>query len=401
MLYILFSNIDRDFSCDYIQQTGRILGEKHTVLVAYYQKPYSWMCLWKNPAKLYEIIGKWRNIITASKFGGGVYECEFISLLPFQHNYLIYRLNRILSRFELNILILIRRLVQRVREEVVLWIFHPTAEFFVGKMAEKTSIYDIVDYLEVLASEKENLHALEKKLLEKVDFVFANSGVLAETKKKMRYDIRVVPCGCNIENFPSGYQPKIKPKFLEKIQFPIAGFIGTLDYRIDYKLLKYLLEENPNYSFVFIGVVLDKSLKDIKGRHFSINAEIGKLKKYPNFYLLNNVAKDDLKDYLYFFTVGLIPYNVNYEVVKYCNPMKLYEYFAMGLPIVSIPIASIIKYRIPTLIFGQNVRKFNSSLKFLINNRDLRGNYRDNMREIVLLNSWKEKVNKIISFAKI
>ncbi len=396
MIYTLFANVEKDYLCDYIKQTGKILGEKNLVLVAYYLKPYSWLYLLKNPPVFYRIIKGWWQIVSTRK--SGVYDCEFISLLPFQHYYTIYKLNRRLTQWELKLLFFIRCFVQRIRESIILWVFYPTAEFFVGRLGEKVSLYDMVDSLEILTTEKDDLHKLEEKLLQKVDFVFSNSRLLAKTKEHIRKDIKIVPCGCAVDNFLPDHQPEEIPDALKNIKPPIIGFVGNIDYRMDWNLLEYLLMNNKKYSFILLGQIIEKTDR-ISGKKIPIIKSIEKLFKYPNFFLFPHVSKNELNDYYHYFNVGLIPYNIN--VVKFANPMKFYEYLAVGLPVVSVPIDAITGYDLPFLRFGYNNSDFNSKLKFIVGSMNSKENYKRLARKVASKNSWKEKVDKIISYIKI
>lgn len=422
-IYILFSNLEKGFLCDYIEQTAKILAKKNFIIVAYYTRPYALGDLIKDRRKLRRILKQWLKIVFSNQMG--IYECEFISLLPFQRFGFIYKINRRLTAIELRLILFLRKLFEKKNFRVILWIFNPTAEFFVNKLGEKISLYDCVDYLEEIKGGEEKIHHLENKLLKKVDWVFVISPVLREKIKKVRNDVKLVPCGCAIEVFPFRFKPKTKPLLLTKIAKPIVGFFGHLDYRLDYSLIEKLVKNNSDLSFVFIGRVLDKvpvityrqetdshnlnlELVTVKGLN-RVEADrdenskrrktgfyIKKLKRYSNFFLLPAIRKKEIKNYLYFFDIVLIPYQLKHKVVFYSNPMKFYEYLAMGKPVVSSPIPALLKYNLPIVKFAKEEQEFSAAIKFFINHPEIVNQYKRAARKIAQANRWEKKVDKIL-----
>lgn len=386
-LYILFSNIEKDFATDYIQQTAKILVRTNCVIVAYYTAPLAIGFLLRHPLTLLHIFSEWKQIITSKR--NAVYHCQFISLLPLQRIHHIYRINTKLTYIQLTILLQVRMLIGATRQKIILWIFHPTAHHFLGKLNERISLYDCVDYIEQLKEEKNNLSDLEQKLMQKVDHIFVNSAALAKTKKGM--NLTVVPCGCAVDEFRKKNSSKKSVGQLQNITKPIIGYIGHLDYRLDYDLIIYVLKRNPKISFVFIGKPLTKKSKE-KNKTIPIE----ELKKYSNFHLLHQVPKKEIKEYLLNFYVGIIPYDMDYKLVKYSNPMKFYEYMATGLPVVSMPIPSLQGYKLPTIQFAKDYEQFDRKLHYLLDHPELTTKYKKQEYLIAQKNSWEEKVRAIL-----
>jgi glycosyltransferase involved in cell wall biosynthesis len=57
----------------------------------------------------------------------------------------------------------------------------------------------------------------------------------------------------------------------------------------------------------------------------------------PNMHFLGRKPYADLPGYCKEFDVGLVPFKIN-ELTKAVNPIKLREYLAAGLPVVSTPL---------------------------------------------------------------
>jgi glycosyltransferase involved in cell wall biosynthesis len=116
-----------------------------------------------------------------------------------------------------------------------------------------------------------------------------------------------------------------------KIKKPILGFLGTIQYWIDFDLIRFIAFKNPGWSIVMIGPI---------GRL----AEIEKIKSLPNVYLLGRKPYQEVPNYVKAFDVCLNPYKID-EVSKSCSPLKLYEYLASGKPIVSVDMPEARKFK--------------------------------------------------------
>lgn len=78
----------------------------------------------------------------------------------------------------------------------------------------------------------------------------------------------------------------------------------------------------PETDFVLLGVILDKSIQK-------------KISVIPNIHFLGFRKYEVLSAYYYHFDAGLILYDMKRE--NDGDPLKLYEYLAVGTPVVSLP----------------------------------------------------------------
>jgi glycosyltransferase involved in cell wall biosynthesis len=68
--------------------------------------------------------------------------------------------------------------------------------------------------------------------------------------------------------------------------------------------------------------------------------DVSALARLPNVHLLGRRAYEDLPSYCKAFDVALMPFRVN-ELTRNANPLKVREYLAAGLPVVSTPIPEV------------------------------------------------------------
>jgi SAM-dependent methyltransferase/glycosyltransferase involved in cell wall biosynthesis len=207
----------------------------------------------------------------------------------------------------------------------VLWTYNPHSEGLVGKLGEKLAIYECVDELSAAKGlvRSEVVQELEGRLIKKVDVVIVTHENLYRSKESLAREIHLIPNGAEVEHFRKACLPGTPvADEMKSIPHPIVGFLGSIQYWIDFNLLRYLALEKGNWSFVLIGPI---------GRL----AQTSKIEKLPNVYLLGRKRYEDLPFYLKAFDVCLNPYVLD-ETAANCSPLKLYEYLATGKPVVSV-----------------------------------------------------------------
>src|SRR5438045_8807966 len=80
----------------------------------------------------------------------------------------------------------------------------------------------------------------------------------------------------------------------------------------------------PDWNFLLIGPVYDLSMRE-RGR---------RLLKRANVNWLGARTYESLPSYLHVFDVALIPFVIN-DITSATSPLKLYEYFAGGKPVIA------------------------------------------------------------------
>jgi glycosyltransferase involved in cell wall biosynthesis len=116
------------------------------------------------------------------------------------------------------------------------------------------------------------------------------------------------------------------PEDILAIPGPRLGFFGALeDYLVDFSLLERLARDLPDASVVLIGDAPDS---------------ISRFRGYPNVHFLGFRSYETIPAYGSAFDVALMPW-VDSPWIESSNPIKLKEYLALGLPVVSTPYAEV------------------------------------------------------------
>lgn len=187
----------------------------------------------------------------------------------------------------------------------------------------KTSKLVYYCYDEIAAANWCDKHGkrLEKRLTKQADIVVVTSSALLKSKVQLNPNTLLIKNGVDFDLFHQAYKMG-KVHANKKI-----GYIGSLDFRVDYDLLESLIRAKPEYEFVFIGRVMDQDNCD-------------RLSYFSNVQFLGSKQPHEIPVLLSQFDVAIIPFVKN-EFTRNIYPLKINEYLAAGLPVVSTDFADL------------------------------------------------------------
>jgi len=159
----------------------------------------------------------------------------------------------------------------------------------------------------------------EEMLVRKADLVVGTSQPVLNHLRTLGNPRRelLLENGVDVAHFST---PRPAPSEYEGIAGPIAVYAGALDERFDLDLIKYLCAKLPSLRVMLIGPVSTEARRVVEG--------------IPNATLLGPRRFEVLPAFLQHARIGLLPLSAH-PANAGRSPMKLYEYGASGLPIVS------------------------------------------------------------------
>jgi len=365
-LIIIPFNLPWDWSADYQRQTCLTLHKNNLVIA--YMHAHAHFILKRENYKYPKI----NNII-------------FISpkyIIPFRRFQFIEKLNQLIT------ILFISYYYGKNKNEILLWIFDPLFYFypFIKRLNNRIiSLYDCVDYhWSRNLEENYRIRINEKKLILSTTYFIVNSCTLYLCHEKLRKPSYIVPLGFDRTNLVrnNSYSSAILPHTK-----PIICYIGAIDYRIDYLLLLHVIKKSPKLNFLFIGHIQTNDMDIISKKQIKI------LFTYKNVYHFEKIERKFIRNILKQTDIGIIPYNIKYDLNKYCFPMKTFEYFYFGKPIISTPILELRKFPSFIKIAAKPV-DWQIALKELLENKWPR-KYRLQQKKIALKNSWNKKIRVI------
>ena len=163
-------------------------------------------------------------------------------------------------------------------------------------------------------------------LLSSAGAVLCSGEDLKNELDDLHSNVSLAPHGIKLELFSTN-EIKNKSSEIRDIPEPIAGYFGKLNsFWIDYDLIYRCAKYNNKISWVFLGKEGYLSPSDVVRRR--------ELEQLPNVHFLGMKNHEDLPTYGRCFNVGLLPFKDS-ELTRSATPLKLLEYLALGLPVVS------------------------------------------------------------------
>lgn len=255
----------------------------------------------------------------------------------------------------------------------------PTAWPVVAKMGRASILYNRSD-LHSAFPEADGRRILE---LEQ-DLLLRSDGVLYVSHELMRRDATVVgprgfflDHGVDLDHFSS--DGRIVAPEVDAIPHPRIGFFGGLDdYVVDMELLRRTAESLADVHVVLVG---------------DATCSMQELIELPNVHWLGPRPYSAIPALGRGFDVALMPWLDN-EWIRYANPIKLKEYLALGLPVVTTEYPEIEPYRTHVLVAERR-----ESFPELVRRALDQPGDPEARRKVVAASSWAARAATLMSFA--
>jgi glycosyltransferase involved in cell wall biosynthesis len=217
---------------------------------------------------------------------------------------------------------------ERGGDIAVAWFYTPVALGFAGHLKPRVLVYDCMDELAAFRFASPRLVLLERHLLKRADLVFTGGRSLYESKSAHRSDVHCFPSSVDAAHFRRAATVQEEPADQRALPRPRLGFFGVIDERMDLGLLDEIAALRPGWQIVMLGP--------------TAKIDPASLPRRPNLHWLGQKAYAELPAYLAGWDVGLMPFARN-EATRYISPTKTPEFLAAGVPLVSTPIADVVR----------------------------------------------------------
>lgn len=234
----------------------------------------------------------------------------------------VRRLNRHLLRLQ------VRRAMRKLGfRRPVNWVFNPPAAVVAGTLGEEQLIYQCVDeYTAFTGVSGRVMEEFENKLLRMADLAIVTSERLLQSRGRVNPDTVLVRHGVDFTHFSRALDAETKvPDDIARLPRPVIGFFGLVADWVDVDLMAAVAKHFSQGSLVVLG---------------KVTTDASVLESLPNVHLLGRKPYEELPAYCKGFDVALMPFRVN-ELTLNANPLKVREYLAAGLPVVSTPIPEV------------------------------------------------------------
>jgi glycosyltransferase involved in cell wall biosynthesis len=217
------------------------------------------------------------------------------------------------------------------------------SQYFDAAMLFSTALVDVLTWLPVRARVKvydcfdENVHFFppgspaainaeraEKLAVQNADLVLASALPLKERLDQEHANVVLVPNGAAFEYLSSSESLPVPPE-LAGVTGPVLGFVGTVEHWVNVELIAQVAQELPDFTLVIVG---------------PLECDVTVLRGKPNIILPGRQPYERLPAFLQRFDVAMIPF-VESPLTRAVDPVKFYEYSAMGKPVVATPLPTL------------------------------------------------------------
>jgi hypothetical protein len=230
-------------------------------------------------------------------------------------------------------------------------------------------VYDCHDLLSGFQNISADVLAAEADLLETADLVLFSSQGLMDRYSAVKRGM-LVRNAVSAAQFPAAAVSKPAEPL-------VAGYVGALDSWFDVEAIEQSAALHPQCRFILAGRI-----------EFD---PIQRLRALPNVELTGEIPYSRVPELLARFRIALIPFRLN-PLTLMTNPIKLYEYFSCGLPVVSTPLPE--AQAMGDLVYvGANPADFALQVGRALEEDD--PGKRARRREIALRESWTARAHDI------
>ena len=295
-------------------------------------------------------------------------------VIPLPSSKLVRRLNRSLLISQ------VKKALKKVSQgPTQVWSFTPDIAYTLGQFDEEKVVYYCVDdHASFSGYDKAQVLKDEEELARRSDLVITTAMALQEAKKGWNDNTILVPHGVDFDHFSRAVNEDLsEPEDMAGIPHPRLGFFGLIRDWVDLDLLAQVAKKRPEWHFVLIGDA-------------DSNVDLEQYKPLTNMHFLGRKPYESLPAYCRFFDVGLIPFKIN-ELTRAVNPIKLREYMAAGLPVVSTPLPEVGLYE-DLIETGQSAHEFEQALEKCLSQKT---DHRNDRVKAMEHETWPTKIEVI------
>jgi len=239
-----------------------------------------------------------------------------------------------------------------------LWLFTPDVPELIDLLrpsgqdartppVERVVYYCVDDFGAFAGFDPTLVAELERRTIAASDVVITTSAKLYEQRRRLHPNTHLVLHGVDYDHFAAAadLSPDAVPDDIRDLPRPVLGYFGLISDYVDLELLAQAARRRTDWSFVLIGDVrlggrtLHSAARCADGQRSSLRS----LQGLSNVHVLGGRPYEALPAYCRGFDVGLIPFRMN-RLTRAVNPIKLREYLAAGLPVVSAPLPEVRRY---------------------------------------------------------
>ena len=257
-----------------------------------------------------------------------------------------------------------------------------------GAMQRRVAIYDCNDNHLAFPGTPVWARGYLQRLVRGVDAVVVSSNILREEIDPLR-PRRVVEIGNGVdfELFDAAFRTPRRVEDMASLPRPCIGYAGALAEWIDLELLAATAGAIPNGTLVLVGPAVGPAVRP---------ADLAAAT--PNLVWLGAKPHEDLPHYLAAMDVCLIPFRST-ALTRGVNPNKLWEYLAMGKPVVSTDFSPFVHEYAAVVRVGPTPEAFIAEVRAVLAAPASAADI-EQRRDVARRHGWDESASRMVSLIR-
>lgn len=273
---------------------------------------------------------------------------------------------------------LLRQLVRDFDEHVA-WFYTPMALPLLQELQPGLVVYDCME--ESSRNTPKQWQQRENGLLKAADLVLAGGRSLYRSRNRRHPNVRYLPDSVDAAHFEAALDRANSHPAHREIPGPRLGYYGVLDERIDIALLGQLADAHPRWQIVLVGPVRGIDPQALPQR--------------ANVHYLGLQPYQALPLFLAGWDVCLLPFALNDATRSSC-PLKLLEYMAAELPVVSTPLPEVARAYGDVMAIADDAHAFVAACEEVLLAPPQAHEARvEKMRALLASMSWDARADKV------
>ena len=238
-------------------------------------------------------------------------------------------------------------------------------------------VYDCMDDHAGFENNTATMLSAEHQAIETSDLLVTSSQILYDKGRTYNPKCVLVRNAGDFKHFSQQIPRTESP--LSHMLPPVIGYYGALAEWFDIEAVRLAASRHPEWQFALIGHVNEEKIRA--------------LSQFENVHLLGEKPYAELPSYLAGFDVCTIPFR-RIPLTEATNPVKIYEYFASGKPVVARHLPELEPLS-PAAALYETPEEFTALLEnSLAQQSPEMFNLR---REIAAINTWQDRVSMLES----
>jgi glycosyltransferase involved in cell wall biosynthesis len=270
-------------------------------------------------------------------------------------------------------------------ERPLLWSYVPQAEWLVDTLKPAAIVYHCVDDIAAQKGVRSDaFRVAEARFAARADLVLASAPALAERMRALNERVIYAPNVADTAGFATALEEGPVDPALSALPRPRIVFTGAVvATKLDLDLLEGVARARPDWSIALVGPV---GAGDPR-------TDISRLRRLANVHLLGSRPYEALPQVLRGADAALVPYAIN-DLTRSVFPMKVFEYLAAGLPVVTTPLPALAQT--PAVLVAADAPGTVAALDRALADDGVAA--RRARSQAVLGNSWEARLDEIGSY---